>query len=518
MTTSSDRLDSLLPRPRSLTPLPETCRLGAAPAIAYAGKDTPSAAHRLADLLHEEWNLPRSLSRVSPDRPPALALAATPAEAERLASRPPTAPALAGEAYRLEVTAGGARVEAGSAQGLLWGAMTLRQLVFHDGQALCIPGVRIADQPHYPWRGFMIDSGRAPNSILKLKRIIRLGSAFKLNFMVFREGDDELNAVRYTSNKLGSHDPQALGMDDIAELAHYAARHGIALIPEIESLGHSAAKGRHYPHLVEGGLQTAYEGIGIHTRKSHLLPADPRSLALLKTLYTEWLHAVNPPFIHLGLDEVRLPADTQAAHLAQVLPLLAGCARTQEVDTEAVVWSDAPDTPEAFRDKVIRCLWKYADARTVDLDNPDLAKQGFRALSEPGCRERVFMAGGSASGHTANSKSPARAAFQNLAEWAQWGASRPNFTGLLAVQWGGNQIDDWLPDFLAAADFGWTPPDSPPDLNALTRRIQDHLARLRDFTAPPPHELDRPAWDGIWLKNDAWAEEVQPIATAPKTP
>jgi hypothetical protein len=85
-------------------------------------------------------------------------------------------------------------------RGLLWGAMTLRQLVTRDARDLRIRGVRVLDKPRYPWRGFMIDSGRAPNSLPKLKRIIRVCSAFKLNFLVFREGDDELNAVRYGSD------------------------------------------------------------------------------------------------------------------------------------------------------------------------------------------------------------------------------------------------------------------------------------------------------------------------------
>ena len=46
----------------------------------------------------------------------------------------------------------------------------------------------------------MIDSGRAPNSLPQIKRILRICSAFKLNLCIFREGDDELNAVRYRTN------------------------------------------------------------------------------------------------------------------------------------------------------------------------------------------------------------------------------------------------------------------------------------------------------------------------------
>lgn len=118
---------------------------------------------------------------------------------------------------------------------------------------------------------------------------------------------------------------------------------------------------------------------------------------------------------------------------------------------------DAPETPAPFKSKVIRCLWEYADGLEVG-ESLHLFRQGIRALSEPGCTERVFMAGGSTSRHTPLSKSSRLDAYRNLADWSRWGADRPNFTGLLAVQWGGNMLDEWLPDFLAAAEFGWTPP------------------------------------------------------------
>jgi len=84
----------------------------------------------------------------------------------------------------------------------------------------------------------MIDSGRSPNSLAQMKRIVRVCSALGLNFVVFREGDDEMCAVRYRTNRLGSKDPYALTMDQVEELVEYADSYGIAVVPEIESLGH----------------------------------------------------------------------------------------------------------------------------------------------------------------------------------------------------------------------------------------------------------------------------------------
>jgi hypothetical protein len=387
--------------------------------------------------------------------------------------------------------------------------MTLRQLVSLEGLVSCVPGVRILDRPHYRWRGFMMDSGRAPNSLAQMKRIVRVCSAFKLNFVVFREGDDEVCAVRYDTNRLGSDNPRALSMDEIREFVSYAALHGIAVVPEIESLGHSTAKGRHYPDLVSGGFQHQYTEAITHTRKSHLNPADPRSYELLETIYDEWFPILTSPLVHLGLDEVRLPKEEQAAHFEGLLPVVDRVAKKYGREIQPIVWADAPPTPKEYADKVIRCFWCYGDCEfDVSLDNKYLIIQGIEELSAPGCMQQVFMGAGSGSKHEPYSKTSYDEAFYNLARWATFGKSRPNFTGLLAVQWHGNMLDDWLPDFATAADYGWTPPDEIPDFADQMERVERQLSRLADAADPSSAEVDPHIWDGIWLRDGKFYENI----------
>ena len=100
-------------------------------------------------------------------------------------------------------------------------------------------------------------------------------------------------------------------------------------------------------------------------------------------------------------------------------------------------------------------------------------------------------------------------AFGNLARWAAWGKERPNYTGLFAVQWSSNMLDDWLPDFLAAAEYAWNPPDEVPPFEPELARIQAQLARLADAAHPKPEEVDRPAWDAIWLEGKEWGEDIR---------
>src|SRR5918995_6520575 len=63
--------------------------------------------------------------------------------------------------YRIDVTADGARLSAGSEDALRWAEQTYEQLLdaaepAEDG-ALAVPAVRIADAPAFGWRGVMLD-------------------------------------------------------------------------------------------------------------------------------------------------------------------------------------------------------------------------------------------------------------------------------------------------------------------------------------------------------------------------
>ncbi len=414
------------------------------------------------------------------------------------------------EGYVLKIAPEGIVGVARTGQGLLWAAMTLRQLIEkHDGPT-CVRCLEIQDYPRYRWRGFMVDSGRAPNSLPKLKRIIRICSAFKLNLLVFREGDDELNAVRYRTNPLGSTNPHALSMEQVQDLIDYAWRHNITVVPEIESLGHSQAKSVHYPDLVSGGIETRYDPVGVHIRKSHLNPDDPRTYQLLESIYGEWFPLLKGPLVHLGLDEVRLPREIQARHFERLLGVVDRVAERCGRPITPIVWGDAPLTPVGYQDRVIRCLWSYGAQGEINLSNEHLQSQGLEGLSREHSRETVFMAGGSDSYHDPYSKLDCERAFANLAAWSCWGSRRTNFSGLLGVQWGGNMLDDWLPDFLAVADWGWSPPSGPVAVADEIARIQQHLQHIPDAVNPRPEEIDPPAWDGIWLRGRTWDRDIVP--------
>ena len=502
-------VEDLLPAPQSVEACSSDFPLDASTVIAFSSGQAEFAAQRLVEMIRAEHNLALKVRRIGA---PGLAVWLTDGEGS-----PPSAIGLPSEAYRLDADSRSVRIGAGDEAGLLWGAMTLRQLIVRQSGQLWVRGARIEDQPRYRWRGFMIDSGRAPNSLPKLQRIIRICSALKLNFVIFREGDDELNAVRYQTNRLGSANPCALTIEQVREFVRYARRHGITVIPEIESLGHSQAKRRHYPDLVTSGRPQHYEGIGEHIRKAHLLPEDPRSYDLLESVYREWLGVLDHGMLHLGLDEVPLPADQQARHFRGLLERIETVEQNLGRRITPLVWADAPPTPPGLADRVIRCLWSYpehAEFGPISQTNEHLRRQGIESLTRLGSTETAWMGGGSGSSHQPYSKCPYDQAFDNLRQWADFARPYPNLTGLCAVQWGGNMLDEWLPDFAAAADVSWNPNRQRESFDERMARIRRMFAALPDAADPHPETIDPPAWDGIWLKHGRWHQDIMSQATS----
>jgi hypothetical protein len=39
-------------------------------------------------------------------------------------------------------------------------------------------------------------------------------------------------------------------------------------------------------------------------------------------------------------------------------------------------------------------------------------------------------------------------------------------------------------------------------------RVRERLSRIKDASDPSPDEVDPPAWDGIWLKDGDWYEDI----------
>ena len=165
---------------------------------------------------------------------------------------------LAEEAYIIDVTTNGVRVEASGQRGFNYALQTLMQM----GQKL--PCCHIEDAPRFSYRGLHLDEARHFFGKAAVKKYLDIMAYHKLNTFHWHLTDDqgwrieikkypELTTVGSVRNgtcirrNYNTNDgiPYGEGMwysqDDIREIVAYAAEKGIDVIPEIDLPGHMLA-------------------------------------------------------------------------------------------------------------------------------------------------------------------------------------------------------------------------------------------------------------------------------------
>ncbi len=212
--------------------------------------------------------------------------------------------ALRDQAYRLIVNSHGATIQASSAAGAFYGAMTLAQLPLRAGGRWRMPCVQIDDAPALRWRILSDDVSRGPLPTMRyFEQRIRTIAAFKMNgYSPYME-----------HVSLSPTDPLPAPLDGIApaqlhELAVYAKRFHVALIPEQQTFAHM-----HNTLKIE-----RYASAAAFPHGFLLSPASPITLPYLTRIIRQELAAVpHPPFFHIGSDETStLGQGTTAAYVA----------------------------------------------------------------------------------------------------------------------------------------------------------------------------------------------------------
>ena len=152
------------PQPQlDLMPMPQTVRVGSgqlvitqAFSVGLTGsKDArlESAAIRFLQRLSRQTAMPLN-TRPSDGASATLVIAAEHASKDY--------PELGeDESYDLQVTPGGARITAPTTLGAMHALQTFLQLVQPSSAGFAAPAVVIHDQPRFPWRGLMLEIGRA---------------------------------------------------------------------------------------------------------------------------------------------------------------------------------------------------------------------------------------------------------------------------------------------------------------------------------------------------------------------
>jgi hypothetical protein len=290
---------------------------------------------------------------------------------------------LPAQAYRLTVRDGRASIESSDAAGAFYAAMTLAQLPVRSEGNWSVPCVRIEDRPALQWRILSDDVSRGPLPTMRyFEERIRTIAAFKMNgyspYMehVFVSPTDPLPAP------LDGVTPAQLH-----ELAEYAARFHVALVPEQQSFAHM-----HNTLRLE-----EYAGAAELPHGFLLAPSAPLSMEYLSRIVAQELAAVGrPPFFHIGSDETatlglgstqsyvaqRGRSNVYAEHIVAMNRLIAPSG------ARLMLWDDGiendPGIMKLIPNNAVVVNWHYGAEPSFERYIQTIARGGLQQMVAPG--------------------------------------------------------------------------------------------------------------------------------------
>jgi hexosaminidase len=159
------------------------------------------------------------------------------------------------ESYRLDISKTHVQLTAANPLGVLHGLQTFLQLVRITPQGFGVPVVTIDDQPRFPWRGLMLDTGRHFMPVPVIERNLDGMEAVKLNVFHWHLSDNQ--GFRVESRQFPLLQEKGSGglyysQKQIGEVIHYARERGIRVVPEFDIPCHTTAWFLGYPDLASG--------------------------------------------------------------------------------------------------------------------------------------------------------------------------------------------------------------------------------------------------------------------------
>ncbi|HEY2960819.1 MAG TPA: family 20 glycosylhydrolase [Pyrinomonadaceae bacterium] len=209
------------------------------------------------------------------------------------------------ESYSLEITNRQALLHAPTVVGAIRGLETVLQLLNSDRRGFFLPGVKVQDQPRFPWRGLLIDVARHFEPVEVLKRNLDAMAAVKLNVFHWHLTEDQgfrVESKKYPKlHQLGS-DGNYYTQDQIREIIAYARDRGIRVVPEFDIPGHSTSWLVGYPELGSApGPYTIERRPGIF--EPALDPTREEVYKFLEGFLGEMATLFPDAYMHIGGDE-----------------------------------------------------------------------------------------------------------------------------------------------------------------------------------------------------------------------
>lgn len=236
------------------------------------------------------------------------------------------------EGYALEINRNQIRITGKDRSGLLYGFMTLHQLMEDAiAQEVPLPRCRIRDYPLLSYRAVHLDMKHHLEQRDYYYRLMDLLARYKIN-AVIAEMEDKLAYERQPL--VGASD--ALSLEEWKQLSRYALERNIEISPLIQGLGHASFILKH----------EAYRSLRDDPASDWAFnPLDPGTYDVQFDLYRDAMEATPyGRFLHVGGDEVHTtgrgsglsPLELQLEWLNKV------CAFAEENDRTPIFWDDMP--------------------------------------------------------------------------------------------------------------------------------------------------------------------------------
>ena len=291
---------------------------------------------------------------------------------------------LGSEGYRMEIGST-VTLTAPTTQGILWATRTLLQITEQTGDK-GLPKGRLADQPDYRLRGFMLDCGRKFIPMSYLRNLAKVMSYYKMNTLQIHLNDNgfrkyfsddwsrtqaafrlECDTYPGLTAKDGHYTKQ-----EFIELQELAEQYGVEIIPEFDAPAHSLAFTQYKPSL--GSKEYGMD---------HLDLFNPEVYDFMDGLWREYLGGKEPVFrgprVHIGTDEYsnakKEVVEKFRAFTDRYIRLV------ESYGKQAVVWGALThangDTP-VKHENVLMDIWYNGYADPVEMK-----KQGYQLVCIP---------------------------------------------------------------------------------------------------------------------------------------
>lgn len=447
MTVGNDPVARLLPSPRRIARLPGHFRLdGGCRLVPDTGSPGEQrAAALLGGRLRERAGLDL-----------AIASAPAPPSGNLVLSETGSTP----QGFRLRVDADNVLIQ-GDAPGLRYGAEALAQLA---GPDRVIPAVHLRDGPALRRRGFLLDisRGKVPR-MDTVRRIIELLARLRYNeFLLYTEHTFQFERHPEISAGSGGYSAR-----EIREIDAHAQRHGVELVPCLQTFGH-------FRRILE---KAPYRALAESDRLWSVSPEAPGTYPLLREMLEEYLPNFASGWAHLNCDEpvdlgkgrsrARAASEGPAAVFAGHVNRVAGMVR--ELDKRPMIWADVladhPDALDLLDPDITLADWWY---------EPDHDFDRVRRFAEAG-RDFLTTAGTS----SWSSLFPRLdTALPNIRGHAR-AAKRFGASGFILTDWGDgghfNLFGGSLYPIAAGAQAAWGDEDRPEA--ELAAAFSEHVSR-----------------------------------------